>query len=790
MKIPKELKKKKKHPRKNIPKFLEKKKAIAEKKGVTGNFGPIVYQQMGNIVWMKNVLNPQQHNQFKKEWIAQRPEIKKDIVNSFAELKKLINAYAALDFLDFIAMDSALFNPETFEPSTEGLLEIHNEYAFSFITANCSKICEEHPSFENCQEFLTIIKKIIDLCIQYYMREDLQDESEKSVRFQSIISFLDLRGDSYEDHRIDLIKEIFTPFDNFFQKQFGFNTQQLLEMTEEIKIQRLNNFFKKGELIENWKEINKKITALLEEKGIDLESQIDSEIIQEIYNNKEISELRAKATEISYSTTEYYNEINITEKVRKDLIDIFCIELGNNDEFLGFTPNWPLNNSLIYRKPFLKVGDKYYAFGNTIFFRNLIRILESLIFNYAEGYFNNKYMVKKAKLLEDMTIKYFETLLPDSDVYQNLFYNISESGVLKRVEVDAIIIYDKHLFIIEAKANQIPLSARRGSIKKIKKSLKKILDKAYEQAIRCKKYIDENRIARFEYEDKMLALEIKKEEFDHFYLINTTIERLRHFSIQLDDVREFNLLKGDEDIWTVFINDLRIISEINDCPSVFLLYLQRRKKALQNIDFFNQDEIELYGHFLKTGLYYPEKISDTKLQLIGQMHDIDEYYMSKNNNKKKVPKPGFNVSDIYLDLVRKIENINKNGFSIASMFLLQIETHDQEVILNFILKYGKFSLKTGKDYKCLLCYKDLNCIVELVVRSNSSNDEWKAFNELLELGMYKYKYELGILYKIVIDKNRNIQIDFEITKEKWKFNSEKETRVKKNAFKGMKKIKG
>lgn len=791
MKIPKDLKKKKKPPQKDIPKFLEKKKTTLKKNITVGNLGPMMFEQMGNTIWMKNTLDPKQYAQFKEEWIAQRPKIKQEIINSINELKELINTYNPLDFLDFITIETSLTNPETFKPFTDDLLEIHSEYAHSFITANYSKLSEEHPSLETCQKFQKMVQEIILLCTQYYMREEMQEESKKSIRFQSIISFLNLRGESYENHHTDLIKVIFTPFNVFFQKQLGFNARKLIEMTKEIQAQRLNNFLKKGKLMKYRNKIIRKLNAFLDEKGIDPATQYKSEIFQEIYNNEEIKELREKSREILFSTTKYYNEINLNEKVEEDLIDLFSMELGCNSEFLDFTPNWPLNSSLIYRKPFLKVKDKYYGFGNTVFFRNLIRILESLISNYDQDYFNNVYMAKKAKVLEDLTIKYFQAILLGSKVYQNLFYDIIENGVSKRVEVDVIIIYDKHLFIVESKANNIPLSARRGSIVKIKTTLNKILDKAYQQAIRCKKYIDENPIARFEYKNGKLAVEIKKEDFEYFYIINTTMERLRHLSIQLDEVKQLDLLKGEEEIWTVFINDLRIISEINDCPSIFLLYLQRRKKALQNIDFMNQDEIELYGHFLKTGLYYPKKIPNLKIQLFGQMRDIDEYYMSKvPHTEKKIPKPFFNIADSYLNLVRKIEDLEKPGFSIASMFLLRVDKNDQDVIRNFILEYGKFSLKTGRDYKCVINYSELNCVIELVVRSNISNENWEPFIELLELGMYKFKCDLGILYMIVIDEKKHIIIDFKIKEEKWKFDSEKQRKLKKSNFKEMKRING
>lgn len=81
-------------------------------------------------------------------------------------------------------------------------------------------------------------------------------------------------------------------------------------------------------------------------------------------------------------------------------------------------------------------------------------------------------------------------------------------------------------------------------------------------------------------------------------------------------------------------------------------------------------------------------------------------------------------------------------------------------------------------------------MIELVVRSNISNENWEPFIELLELGMFKFKRDLGILYMIVIDEKKYINIDFKIKEEKWKFDSEKQRKLKNSNFKEMKRING
>jgi hypothetical protein len=635
------------------------------------SFGPFIIEQKGNIVKLSNILEKNEQEKIKREMVSKRPDMKEKIVKLINILKNYIDSYCALDFLDYMTMEASFLNPDTFQLFDKDLLEMHYEYALSYVTANCKELNDEHPTLLVCQQFRDLIKEIISLCIQYYMWEDLNSSTEKSIRFQSILSFLSLRGDSYEKHHIELCKTIFTPHNDFFKDHIGFTIKELIEMVNEIKKQRIDTFNKKGKLIEYRKEIIKIVEGFKKEKKVDFFDEFTPKLISELYNNEKISDLRDKQRKLLLTTSNYYSEITPNEYVKTDLLDFFNLQLGENEEFLKFTANWPLNNSKIYRKPILKVNNDYYGFGNLILFRNMIRILESVIKDYDEIYYNDNYMDKKSKILENLTKEYFFKLLPQAKFYQNLFYEANINGESKRVEVDLIILYDKHLFIIEAKANNYSLSARRGSLKRIRRTLKKVLDKAYEQAVRCKKYIDDNQKVNFEYENGTKVLSINKEEYDHFYLINTTMERFRHLSIQFNELKQLDFLKKGEQFWTVFINDLRIIAEVNDSPSVFLLFLQRRFMANKNIAIFNQDELEIYSYFLKTGLYFPKKISNkTKIQFFGQTDKIDKYYL----NKSKFEKPTFNVSENYLEIVKKIEEIHKPGFTIASTFLLSIST--------------------------------------------------------------------------------------------------------------------
>ena len=118
------------------------------------------------------------------------------------------------------------------------------------------------------------------------------------------------------------------------------------------------------------------------------------------------------------------------------------------------------------------------------------------LFNIQKNYYK-----KKGEYLEDQSLKLIQQILPGCDVYKNLKYGIDD-------EVDGIVIYDNHIFIVEAKSNKFTLGARQGDINKIKSNTKDIVEQAYKQAIRAKKYILSNELVEFRDKNKKTILTI------------------------------------------------------------------------------------------------------------------------------------------------------------------------------------------------------------------------------------------------------------------------------------------
>ena len=362
------------------------------------------------------------------------------------------------------------------------------------------------------------------------------------------------------------------------------------------------------------------------------------------------------------------------------------MEIGENINFQkGRIEYFPMNETFIYDKPFIKIDNEYYCFNPALIIYNLHLILEKIILDIIPPKkYQKNYYKKKGEYLEDKSLELFRKILPNCEVYKSLKYG-------KDDEVDGIVVFDNNLFIIEAKSGKFSKGAAKGNVEKIKSDTKKLVEDAYNQAVRAKQYILSSDIVEFRDKNKRTVLTLKKEKINNIYLINVTLEPLNHITTNLSSLKEFGFIQGNEWIWSVYLNDLRIITEILDSPSEFLLYLERRIKFNNYPQIRMLEEIDVFGYFLNEGLYFDDiKFPENGFILnidSSFSKDIDLYYLWKEGIlDKEVKKPSlFNkCKDNIKFLVRKIEQTNKENFTQLTTLLLNYNCHTQSFIKNEI----------------------------------------------------------------------------------------------------------
>ena len=203
------------------------------------------------------------------------------------------------------------------------------------------------------------------------------------------------------------------------------------------------------------------------------------------------------------------------------------------------------------------------------------------------------------------------------------------------------------------------------------------------------------------------------------------------------------------------------------------------------------DELDYYMLFLKEGLYFENTkwTEHHRLSLYAYTDDLDKYYLFKEGLIPYATKPRFDINKEYENIIRDLENTNKIGFTKITTFLLGLSSMDQKKILELISKSKKLSITTNCDYKFFLYYKREKSGVLFVIRKNDNKKEWLDFENFLEVMMYKYRLDTGLMIMILFNGQRDV-LDFKLFEHQWKFNVKKERMLKKFSFKGMKFEKG
>ena len=670
-------------------------------------------------------------------------------------------------------------DPEQYRETTYEGRECYVEYALSIITGHNKHGFGNHATEEAITQFNELISDIFTGVMQYYateFTEKQRDCLEEELRYLSILRYLFIRGASYPEYHLDLIKDLFKPHDEFFKQHYGIITENVIDGIFEIERQvetTFNNFIK------NFKVLHELFKKFIDENQ-EISNLTPEEILQKFHTLPNVQENQQHFKEF-FDRIPF--EVTLNSVISKDLINLLSIEIGENRKFFSFTKafGWPTNESIIYTKPLLKHNGKIYSFLPQLLFRNLEYILEEWIKQKAKKYFDRSYQKKRADYLEEMALKYFAKLLPNANIYNKVYYKMDVDGKKESFETDGIILYDKKLFILEMKAGRLSLPARRGGIKRIKRDVGELINSAYSQALRTKKYIEITDKPCFEYEDTSVALIIQdKYKIENIFLINVTLEYLGELSTCLNSLKHLKFIEGQEWIWSVFINDLRVISEILDSPSEFLLFLKRRLRVNDFPQYKVTDELDFLMLYLKEGLYLEEahKNKDTSFLFHGYTEPLDRYFDFLAGRVSSGEKPVFKTHPEFKELIKNIELLGKEGFSEVTTTLLDLDVESHKKIIKNLHQIKNLLINDGKEHNVTLYFKD-DCLgISFFIGIKHNIRALEEVKDFCKIKMYQTKCKDWIA--IVIDDISEITspFDFCTFHEEFKYDSQLEQKVR------------
>jgi hypothetical protein len=352
--------------------------------------------------------------------------------------------------------------------------------------------------------------------------------------------------------------------------------------------------------------------------------------------------------------------------------------------------------------PILEVNGHYYLFQFQCLVDELPRLLSDWVQRHNARFFNRTYVKVRERSMTEVAVRSIQAALPRSESGHSLYYPIADG---ERAETDAIIVFDDVVLVIESKAGALSYRAARGDTDRVERDFASLVNEAFVQASRTVAYIRENDRAVFEDQRGNEILVVNGNLIRRVYLVNVVRDAMDPFAVALAEARRKGLLSDEitDWPWTVFINDLQIVTGLLDTPAQFLTYLEHRQRFNEQLEWmFMQDEMDLLHYFLKTGFLLEREEFGPMAMVSWQadMNDFNQYFEAPALGEDPGPKPELQMPPVTMSLVRGCEKSRVQGRMRVAVRLMTVDKAHQREIQHFLPTAMERVASRGRPQRC------------------------------------------------------------------------------------------
>ena len=368
------------------------------------------------------------------------------------------------------------------------------------------------------------------------------------------------------------------------------------------------------------------------------------------------SEEDVHARVLEYGLFDVRRNSQLPDKLLREL----SWEPGEDHEFFspGSLSGSPLRTWPIMKRPFIRIDGNYYCFDSSALsdhiYRNLYHIVCRLRPDQAEAW-----REKQAKQMERLAEKYFRRLLPGATIFSNAHY----AGYGLAGEVDAVVIYDDHLIIVEAKggayAPQSPATDFAAHID----SVKELGSGATNQGARFKKFLEaapsvpiydsNNKRTRRKLADLSLS------SIRHVAVCAITLDPFTELAARLHHLSGMGITLDTSGLWLMSLDDLHAYADVFDNPLIFLHYVEQRTQAARSTILDLDDELDHLGMYLEHNHYsgYAEDLYQERPLELAMFAGYRATIEHQFNERLKDPESGLALEPYMPEKLREVLDV-------------------------------------------------------------------------------------------------------------------------------------
>lgn len=395
-----------------------------------------------------------------------------------------------------------------------------------------------------------------------------------------------------------------------------------------------------------------------------------------------VDDVEQRGYGVSFASALEYDIFNVSSDDAgiSNVLRLLAAEPGSQPSGSSLLPGreWAASRDF----PILESSKGLYCFNAQAVIDELPRLVGQWIQDRDPAYFDRKYVKGREQFVTAKTLECLSRSLPGAQSYQNLYYGNDSAN---RAETDGLLIYDDIAIIVEAKGKLLSFAARRGYSKRVERDFRELIDKAFSQAVRTATFLRSKGTAEFTDHKGNPVVTIDGRSFRKIYFVNPLFDGMDPLAIELADARRAGLLAAHmEWPWSVSINDLCVVTDILDSPTLFLLYMDRRLRFNVHSAWFRvHDELDLLDYFLHRGLFLEQKPAKNAdfVQWQADTREMDRYYAARASGKELPPKPRPSLPPAIISFVSGIERSGVPGRIVLATEILALgaEIHRQIV---------------------------------------------------------------------------------------------------------------
>ena len=652
--------------------------------------GPIRFERHGRFIVGRNNWTSDEHSRFMNGLADQYDAVVAEIDALVTEAAAEVARYDPLQILHrawWMLSDIRIDIEAENQVGKEDVLATRMvDYVQSLIASTQPSSPKEELCDEGWAKLKNLIGQIFDRINNGYflsstakLRQSTAPLNQAYEEFVYLaqLHWCNVTGKQYQNHQIAALRELLGPQTQIVEAMYGLSSAQLCDELERIWHSLT---FGIRDAFDAMQQFREKLTVALDADGItEIAVNQDPGIVSTAVERHGLQELGERAAEMWMGLDMFDLQKVCTARLPAQFLEDFSWSPGQDAEFFGSDGDfkgWPLRIWPTFKRPFLKVDGRHYCFDGSMLFDHFYRQLEKQAFKVGESV-KQRWIEGRKRISESLPFDYLHRLLPGSHSLREVYYHLDESGKKKRYEADGLLMYDGHLFIVEVKSGAFTYTSPATDAPSHVQSLRNLVSDPAKQGQRVLRYLRESSVARFYDEVGNEKAALRLSDYRHVTLCAITLDPFTEMAARIQHLHAVGVEVGDEPIWALSIDDLRVYADLFTNPLEFLHFVEQRRNAFRSPVLQLDDELDHLGMYLKHNHYrkHAEELvkSDHRphLQFVGYREEIDKFFSNRLRQAESPPLHQRMPSEM-LQILRYLADCGLPGRSTMACFLLDM----------------------------------------------------------------------------------------------------------------------